>query len=224
MLHPMLRAPLLLLALLVTACLPGRRERDVRPAPGVLDAHSVAIYRTLAESVYVKSTGQRIAVAAATLDTACAAASCEPLANRWGLDPSSWPEVDEAELRSALDDVMRRGPYRLALGPVVDGQAQLWLAEAGTSPAPFAATEEWRAFRAANGGAVGVLHFSPVGYSRSGRLAAVFVDWRCGATCGHRLSALLAPAENGGWRIAEMMLLPGGDGTVSMPVEGSDAP
>jgi hypothetical protein len=41
------------------------------------------------------------------------------------------------------------------------------------------------------------------------RLAAalVYVEWRCGPTCGHTLGASLTAAADGTWRLGEIILL-----------------
>src|SRR4051812_37546853 len=67
----------------------------VAPSPLVprvvtASARELAIYRTVAESVYVRSTGQPVAVAAMSLDTSCTGVLCEPVAARWGLDTMWW--------------------------------------------------------------------------------------------------------------------------------------
>lgn len=210
-------APLLLL---LAACLPGRRARE--GAPVALDARAVAVYRTVADSIYVRTTGQRIAIAATTLDAGCAEAECPSLAQRWGIDRMWWTEADTADLRLAVADLARRAAHRRSLAPVVEGAAGLFLTPGDSSPAPFAPKERWLAFRDANGGAVGILHFSPVGFSRSRRTAVVHVDWRCGPTCGHRLAAMLVPTGDSTWRVANMLLLPPDSAVAPVEVGAGD--
>ncbi|MCY7379540.1 MAG: hypothetical protein LH467_09420 [Gemmatimonadaceae bacterium] len=48
---------------------------------------------------------------------------------------------------------------------------------------------------------------SPVGFSRSGRSAVAFVDWRCGPTCGHTVGVALTATNDTSWAIADMLLL-----------------
>ena len=66
---------------------------------------------------------------------------------------------------------------------------------------------EWMRFRAAHADTSGAGRMSPVGFSRSGRTAVAYVDWRCGPTCGHTLGVALTATSDSTWSVAEMILL-----------------
>ena len=66
---------------------------------------------------------------------------------------------------------------------------------------------EWMRFRAAHADASGAVRMSPGGFSRSGRTAVAYVDWRCGPTCGHTLGVALTATSDSTWSVAEMILL-----------------
>jgi hypothetical protein len=80
-------------------------------------------------------------------------------------------------------------------------------ADAGDVPSDDAGPQEWVRFRAAHADAAGAVRMSPVGFSRSGRTAVTFVDWRCGPSCGHTLGVALTATSDSSWAIAEMLLV-----------------
>jgi len=156
--------PWILMAMSLTACTPRAREAAV-PAPSSTAPRAIAVYRTIAESIYVRSTGRVVAVATASLDSTCSAPRCAGLADRCGeADPGDVPP------------------------PEADGQ-------------------EWSRFRATHADAAGAVRMSPVGFSRSGRTAVAFVDWRCGPTCGHTAGVALTATSDTSWAIADVLLV-----------------
>jgi len=66
----------------------------------------LAIYRLLAESTYVRSTGRPVAVVSYSIDSACAGTACAPLAERWGVDSPWWASVADSQ-RAHLHQVPR---------------------------------------------------------------------------------------------------------------------
>ena len=83
----------------------------------------------------------------------------------------------------------------------------LFETDPGDVPALGADVSEWIRFRGAHADASGAVRISPVGFSRSGRTAVAFVDWRCGPTCGHTLGVALTATGDSTWSVAEMILL-----------------
>jgi hypothetical protein len=61
--------------------------------------------------------------------------------------------------------------------------------------------------RATHADAAGAVRMSPVGFSRSGRTAVAFVDWRCGPTCGHTVGVALTSTSDTSWTIADVLLV-----------------
>jgi hypothetical protein len=178
------------------------------PAPASTASRAVAVYRTIAESIYVRSTNRVIAVATTPLDTACDAASCSDLRTRWGVETLWWARGDSAEARDALADLLvNAAAPRTDMRAVPTGRPMLLEADAGDVPTPESGAEEWVRFRATHADAAGALRVSPVGFSRNGRTAIAFVDWRCGPTCGHRLSVALRATSDTTWAIDEMLLV-----------------
>jgi hypothetical protein len=80
-------------------------------------------------------------------------------------------------------------------------------ADPGDVPPPDADGHEWNRFRANHADAAGAIRMSPVGFSRSGRSAVAFVDWRCGPTCGHTVGVALTATSDTSWAIADVLLL-----------------
>jgi hypothetical protein len=178
------------------------------PAPASAASRAVAVYRTIAESIYVRSTNRVVAVATTPLDTACDAASCPDLRTRWGMETLWWARGDSAEARDALADLLGNAAVPTTdMRAVPTGRPMLLEADAGDVPTPESGTEEWVRFRATHADAAGALRVSPVGFSRNGRTAIAFVDWRCGPTCGHRLSVALRATSDTTWAIDEMLLV-----------------
>lgn len=199
-----------LAAVLALALAAGCGRPATRPEPAAgpqpPDARTAAVYRTVAESVYVRSTGQPVAIAAVTTGAPCDTAACAAPA-AWTREPLWWGAADSLAERAARADLEARWAPALDLRGVPEGHAALRSADVAMLPAHGAAVEEWRSFRERTGGAAGVVRFSPVGFADSGRRALVYVDWRCGPTCGHTLGASLAANADGTWRIAEVILL-----------------
>src|SRR4051794_33374355 len=93
---PMLSRPIRIIALLAAALLGacGGTHPSIAPAPRTIPASApeLAIYRTVAESMYVRTTGKPVGIVVTSADTACVAGAveCPSLATRWGLDPMWW--------------------------------------------------------------------------------------------------------------------------------------
>src|SRR4051812_32973705 len=169
----------LLLALLTASC--------AHPAPSIsagpissTGPRAIAVYRTIAESIYVRSTGRVVAVAVASLDSTCAAPRCAGLAERWGMEALWWAHGDSTDARDARADLLARVAAPLDIRAVPVGRPMLFEADPGDVPPPDADGQEWSRFRANHADAAGAVRMSPVGFSRSGRSAVAFVDWRCG--------------------------------------------
>src|SRR5512141_1015597 len=72
------------------------------------EPRAVEVYRLIADSLYVRSTGRPIAIAAATLDTSCVQADCSSLAHRWAFEsPLWWAAHDSASAPQLRDDMVR---------------------------------------------------------------------------------------------------------------------
>lgn len=201
---PRFLAPLLLAALAV-GC--------VRPAPSAPVAQSstgpraIAVYRAIAESLYVRTTGRVVAVATTSLDSSCTEPRCAGLAERWGMEALWWARGDSTDARDARADLLARVATPLDIRAVSQGRPMLLEADAGDVPPPDADGREWSRFRATHTDAAGAVQMSPVGFSRSGRSAVAFVDWRCGPTCGHTVGVALTATSDTSWAIADVLLL-----------------
>src|SRR5215203_3434763 len=95
--------------LLASACglfLMACSHRVPEPAlpPSSTAPRAIAVYRMIAESIYVSTTKRVVAVATASLDSSCAASSCDALASRWGVETLWFATGDSAEARDARDD------------------------------------------------------------------------------------------------------------------------
>jgi hypothetical protein len=182
-----------------------------RPAPhsppSSTGPRAIAVYRAIAESIYVRSTGRVIAVATTSLDSTCVERSCAELAARWGVDPLWWARGDSSEARAARSDLLARVAAPIDIRAVTLGRPMLLETDPGDVPPLNADVEEWSRFRAAHANAAGAVRMSPVGFSQSGRSAVAFVDWRCGPSCGHRVSVALTATSDTSWAIADMLLL-----------------
>jgi hypothetical protein len=179
------------------------------PSALTASARELEIYRIVAESVYVRSTGQTVAVAAMSLDTTCTGVLCESVATRWGLDTPWWEaDGESAAARSALADLRDKAGHTVDLGAVAVGHPRLIAVAPSTIPTDASDVEQWSAFRKRYEGAAGVLRFSPVGVDSSGRGAIVSVRWLCGPTCDHTLAVALRADSLSQWRIADLMLIP----------------
>ncbi len=192
-----------LATLVVAAC----AHPTPRTAPDVSASRAVAVYRAIAESIYVGTTGRVIAVAAAPLDTLCDAAACKPIETRWGLDPLWWAHGDTARAIAERDDLLKRAGKSPPLLGLTSGQGLLLETDPGDVPPVGADVSEWVRFRGTHADAAGALRISPVGFSPSGHDAIAFVDWRCGPTCGHTLGVSLTATSDSTWRVEEMLLL-----------------
>ena len=193
-------------ALSLVAC--ARTSHTPVAAPPANTApRAIAVYRTVAESIYVSSTKRVVAVASTSLDSACTAVACADLAARWGVETLWWARGDSTEARDARADLLARAAAPFDVRAVSNGQAMLLEADAGDVPSDGAGVEEWVRFRAAHADAAGAVRMSPVGFSRSGRTAVTFVDWRCGPSCGHTLGVALMATSDSSWAIAEMLLI-----------------
>jgi type IV secretory pathway TrbD component len=180
------------------------RREATRPSTA---PRAIAVYRAIAESIYVGSTKRVVAVATTSLDSACMTVTCTDLAARWGVETLWWARGDSSEARAARADLLARAAPPFDVRAVAVGQAMLFEADAGDVPPDGASAEEWIRFRAAHADAAGAVRMSPVGFSRSGRTAVTFVDWRCGPTCGHKLGVALIATNDSSWTIAEMLLV-----------------
>jgi hypothetical protein len=196
----------LLLALLGAGCVHGAPPSPSAGTPSTA-LRAIAVYRTIAESIYVRSTGRVVAVATASLDSACGELRCPDLAERWGVDRLWWARGDSAEARDARADLLARGAAAIDIHAVPLGRAMLLEADPGDVPPPEADGREWSRFRATHADAAGAVRMSPVGFSRSGRTAVAFVDWRCGPTCGHTAGVALSATSDTSWAIVDVLLL-----------------
>ena len=103
--------------------------------PSNTAAHAIAVYRAIAESLYVTTTKRVVAVAATSLDSACDATRCGDLAARWGVETLWWATGDSSEARSSRTDLLSRATRPFDLSPVVRGRSMLLEADAGDVPA-----------------------------------------------------------------------------------------
>jgi hypothetical protein len=193
----------LLLALTVVGC----THQPPQTIPSSTAPRAIAVYRTIAESIYVGSTKRVVAVAVTSLDSACSSASCADLAARWGLETLWWAQGDSAEARDARADLLARAAAPFDIRAVIRGRPLLLEADAGDVPSADADVQEWARFRSTHADAAGAIRMSPVGFSRSGRSAVAFIDWRCGPTCGHTLGVALTATSDTSWTIADMLLV-----------------
>jgi hypothetical protein len=192
--------------LLLASCARAPRAPVDVSAPNAAP-RAIAVYRTVAESIYVSTTKRVVAVATTSLDSACIAVTCADLAARWGVETLWWAKGDSSEARDARADLLKRAAPPFDVRAVAMGQAMLLEADAGDVPSEGASVEEWVRFRAAHADAAGAVRMSPVGFSRSGRTAVTFVDWRCGPSCGHTVGVALTATSDTSWAIAEMLLV-----------------
>jgi hypothetical protein len=206
-----------LLSLLV-AGLAGchRAPAATSPAPRrrAASADELAIYRVLTESTYVRSTGRPIAVLSTSLDTACSGRTCAPLAQRWGVESTWWASAADAQrARAANEALLRRAADTVDLHAIGDGHETIIPIVAKDLPMEPMDTRFWGDFQYWHKGAAGVLRFSPIGFSASGRDAVVFLQWECGPVCGHTMVTALRADSASQWRIADMLLLSSRQGT-----------
>ncbi len=184
----------------MVACLPVRR------GPARFDSRSIAVYRTVAESLYLKSAeGRPLALVTQALDTTCVQSECLSLDQRWGLDSLWWTGDDRALATSMKDALLSLAGRNITFGPSGAGSPHLLLVDSGQVPAPAADTTAWIAFQQATGAAA-ALRFSPAGFSRDGRRALVVTRMRCGPRCGHLLAASLELKAQS-WAVADVLLI-----------------
>jgi hypothetical protein len=86
-------------------------------------------------------------------------------------------------------------------------------------PVSWSTEGMWGEFQYYNRGAAGVLRFSPIGFTPSGREAVVFARWECGPMCGHTIVTALRADSASSWRIADMLLLTSRKPTVTVRAE-----
>jgi hypothetical protein len=192
-----------------SALLACSRNAPVTPglAPPGVSARAISVYRAIAESIYVNTTGRVVAVATTSLDSTCAQAACGDLASRWGVESLWWARGDSTEARDARADLLAHAAAPFDMRAVARGRAMLLETDAGDVPPKGADVSEWVRFRIMHADASGAVRMSPVGFSRSGRTAVAFVDWRCGPTCGHTVGVALTATSDSTWSIAEMLLV-----------------
>jgi hypothetical protein len=176
-------------------------------APASIAPRAIAVYRAIAESLYVASTKHVVAVASTSLDSTCTQPQCGSLAERWGVETLWWAQGDSAEARDARADLLARAAAPFDVTSISRGRTMLLEADAGDVPSPDADVSEWVRFRATHADAAGAVRMSPVGFSRSGHTAIAFVDWRCGPSCGHTAGVALTATSDSTWSILEMLLL-----------------
>jgi hypothetical protein len=201
------RTALLVVVVAMAAC---RHAPSVAPAPLRRSANpaELAIYRMLAESTYVRSTGRPVAVLSTSLDSSCADSTCAPLARRWGVESPWWAAAADSQRALAANAaLLRRSADTVDLRDIAEGHEQI--IPIASKELPLVKTEErdWGDFQYYHKGAAGVLRFSPVGFSPSGKEAVVFMDWECGPACGHTLVTALREDSSSVWHIADMLLL-----------------
>jgi hypothetical protein len=197
----------LLLAAGVASC---RHAPVLQPVPRNRQASAaeLAIYRLLTESTYVRSTGRPIAVVATSLDSACAGPECPPLERRWGIESPWWASVAGSEQASAANAaLLKHAADTIDLHAIADGHADIIALPTRQIPVSWSTEGMWGEFQYYNRGAAGVLRFSPIGFTPSGKEAVVFARWECGPMCGHTIVTALRADSAFSWQIADMLLL-----------------
>ena len=205
----MLHRRLLVALVLITGFVACRRAPVLQPTPQrrLASPAELAIYRVLTESTYVRSTGRPIAVVETSLDPACAGAECEPLERRWGVETPWWAGVaDSARAAAANAALVKRAADTVDLHEIAQGHEQIIAIPTRQIPVSWSTEGMWGEFQYYNRGAAGVLRFSPIGFSPSGKEAVVYARWDCGPACGHTIVTALR-ADSSSWRIADMLLL-----------------
>ncbi|HKP15050.1 MAG TPA: hypothetical protein VJT85_03270 [Gemmatimonadaceae bacterium] len=202
----------LLVALVLAAGLAScRRAPVLQPAPSHRQASAaeLAIYRVLTESTYVRSTGRPIAVVETSLDSVCTSAECPPLERRWGIESPWWAGVagSEGGATAANAALLRHAADTVDLHAIADGRPDIIAIPTRQLPVAWSTEGMWGEFQYYNRGAAGVLRFSPIGFTPSGKEAIVFARWECGPMCGHTVVAALRSDSTSSWQIADMLLL-----------------
>jgi hypothetical protein len=213
----------LLVALLLVAGLGScRRAPVLQPAPRTRQATAaeLAIYRVLTESTYVRSTGRPIAVVATSLDSACASAECPPLERRWGIESPWWAGIAGSDQASAANAaLLKHAADTVDLHAIADGHDDIIAIPTRQTPVSWSTEGMWGEFQYYNRGAAGVLRFSPIGFTPSGKEAVVFARWECGPMCGHTIVTALRADSVSAWRIADILLLSSRKPTVTVRAE-----
>jgi hypothetical protein len=202
------RATLLVAAIVMTACRHAPANVAPKPMRRVASADELAIYRMLAESTYVRSTGRPVAVLNTALNSSCTGTACASLASRWGVESPWWAaSADTQRALGANEALIRRSADTVELHAIAEGHAEIIPLADKDVPPRASDTRYWGDFQHYYRGAAGVLRFSPIGFSKSGKEAVVFMDWECGPACGHTITAALRADSTSTWRIADMLLL-----------------
>jgi hypothetical protein len=204
------RRAVLALAFLSAACARSA-ARPVAPAPvPPPDAAEEEVYRAVIDSVYVRSTGQRIAVVRQTMDTTCTEfvrTLCGNATERLGLRDEWWgAESGTPAFARMRDELLRKSAAAAPLSPAFGHEAGVVAIEPAALDFALADERPWPGFRERYGGAAGFVRFSRVGFAPDRSRALVSVQWECGPTCGHRL-ALSLVRQGSAWTIGEMFLL-----------------
>ena len=201
----------LLVALVLAAGLAScRRAAMFQPAPSHRQASAaeLAIYRVLTESTYVRSTGRPIAVVETSLDSACASVDCPPLERRWGVESPWWAGVAGSEQATAANAaLLKQAADTIDLRAIADGHRDIIAVSTRQLPVSWSTDGMWGEFQYYYRGAAGVLRFSPIGFSPSGKEAIVFARWECGPMCGHTIVTALRADSASSWQVADMLLL-----------------
>jgi hypothetical protein len=205
--HRRLLLGILALATGLASC---RQAPVLRPTPQhrVANAAELEIYRVLTESTYVRSTGRPIAVVVTSLDSACTSVDCPPLERRWGIESPWWASVDgSAGATAANASLLKHAADTVDLHAIADGHDDIIAIPTRQLPVSWSTEGMWGEFQYYNHGAAGVLRFSPIGFTPSGKEAIVFARWECGPMCGHTVVAAFRTDSASSWRIADMLLL-----------------
>lgn len=206
----MLHRRFLLAMALATGLVSCRQQPVLQPAPQhrVASAAELEIYRVLTESTYVRSTGRPIAVVITSLDSACASVDCPPLERRWGIESPWWAGVAGSEQASAANAaLLKHAADTIDLHAIAEGHGDIIALPTRQLPVSWSTDGMWGEFQYYNRGAAGVLRFSPIGFTPSGKEAIVFARWECGPMCGHTVVTALRADSASSWRIADMLLL-----------------
>jgi hypothetical protein len=206
----MLHRRLLVALVLAVALVSCRQHPALRPVPQrrMASPAELAIYRVLTESTYVRSTGRPIAVVATSLDSACASVDCPPLEQRWGVESPWWAAVaDSARASAANAALLKHAADTVDLHAIAEGHEQIIALPTRQIPVSWSTEGMWGEFQYYNRGAAGVLRFSPIGFTPSGKEAVVFARWDCGPACGHTVVTALRADSASSWQIADMLLL-----------------
>jgi hypothetical protein len=210
MLFVMQHRRLLVALVLATGLASCRRAPVLQPAPKLRQASAaeIAIYRVLTESTYVRSTGRPIAVVETSLDSVCTSVDCPPLERRWGIESPWWAGVAGADGATAANAaLLKHAADTVDLHAIADGHRDIIAVSTRQLPVSWSTEGMWGEFQYYYRGAAGVLRFSPIGFSPSGKEAIVFARWECGPACGHTVVTALRADSASSWRIADMLLL-----------------